>query len=439
MKDRKFSALLKKDGARSVAASLISILIGLLVGCVIIVLVAVSSKELTMGSAWDGIRLVLMGIFSTGRDAAGQLTFGFNPTSLGNMLFRATPLILTGLSVAVAFKTGLFNIGASGQYLAGTCASLFIALSIPTSLLPAWLIWLLAFLGGMAAGAAWGAVPGILKAFLNINEVIACIMTNWIAANIVTWLFDISNLKNVVEGTKTGYIYKTSYGLSMVDGSWTYVDGAGVSTAKLGLDRLFPGSQVNGGIIVAVLLAIVVYIVLSKTTFGYELKACGANRYGAKYAGIKDRRCIVLSMAIAGSMAGAAGALYYLSGNTEFFWSTYQALPTEGFNGIAVALLAVNNPIAVIFSGIFMSLLSIAGLQLTNLTAYNEYITDVVIAIIVYLAAFSLVIKLWLARKKRPDGARSGETDAPAPEPPPAAPEEAPAPDVAGTGKEARE
>ena len=252
-------------------------------------------------------------------------------------------------------------------------------------------------------------------------------MTNWIAASLVTWLFDISNLKNMVEGTKSGYIYKTTYN--------------GVATAKLGLDKIFPGSQVNGGIVIAVVMAVLVYILLEKTTFGYELKACGANRHAARYAGIRDKRNIVCSMAIAGAMAGAAGALYYLSGNTEFFWSTYQALPSEGFDGIAVALLAVNNPIGVVFTGIFMSLLSIAGLQLTNLTAYNEYITDVIIAVIVYLSAFSLVIKLWISgrkaagkpplfARKKPDGAgiTPAATEAAAA---PAAPEE--------TGKEAQE
>ena len=107
------------------------------------------------------------------------------------MLFRATPLIMTGLSVAVSQKTGLFNIGAPGQYLMGTLASLMIALSIPTTTVPPAVVWLLAFLGGMLAGALWGAIPGLLKAFLNINEVLACIMTNWIAANLVTLLFDI--------------------------------------------------------------------------------------------------------------------------------------------------------------------------------------------------------------------------------------------------------
>ena len=378
---------MKSEGRQALLASLISILIGLVVGAVVIVIVGLASPSISGDGIWDGIRLILFGVLSKGRDAAGSLVFGFNPASIGNMLFRATPVILTGLSVALAYRTGLFNIGASGQYLAGVCATLFIALSIPQSVVPTWIIWILAFFGGILAGALWGAIPGLLKAFLNINEVIACIMTNWIAATVVTWLFDISNLKNVTEGTKTGYIYKTTYN--------------GVQTSKMGLDKLFPGSQVNGGIIIAIALCIIAYILMEKTTFGYELKACGFNRYGAKYAGIKDKRNIVLSMVIAGAMSGAAGSLYYLSGNTEFFWSTYQALPAEGFNGIAVAMLAVCNPIGVIFAGIFMSLLDIAGLQLTNLTAYNEYITDVIIAVIVYLSAFSLVIKLWLNKRKK--------------------------------------
>ena len=405
MKEQKTS-FWRKDGTRAVIASLLSILIGLLVGALLILIVGISNKSLGLKSAWEGIRLVLFGLFSTGRDTSGALTFGFNPTSIGNMLFRATPLILTGLSVATAFKTGLFNIGAPGQYLAGTCATLFIALSIPSEQVSPVIIWLLAFLGGMAAGALWGAIPGMLKALLNINEVIACIMTNWIAANVVTWLFDISNLKNMVENTKSGYIYKTTYN--------------NVATSKLGLDKLFPGSQVNGGIVIAILLAILVYIVITKTTFGYELRACGANRHAARYAGIHDKRNIVLSMAIAGTLSGAAGSLYYLAGNTEFFWTTYQSLPAAGFNGIAVALLAVNNPIAVIFTGCFMSILDIAGLQITNLTVYNEYITDVIIAVIVYMAAFSLIIKMWIAerQKKRAKKAEPAVPAAPAAETP---------------------
>lgn len=384
----RLSAWRKTDAARSILASILSIMIGMAVGCIVVLIVALTSDDLSLSSAWEGIRLIFGGLFSTGRTAAGALTFGFNPTNLGNMLFRATPLIMTGLSVAVAFKTGLFNIGAPGQYLMGTMATLMLALGIPSESVPPALVWIIAFVGGCLAGAVWGAIPGLLKAFLNINEVLACIMTNWIAANFVTWMFDISNFKNMAESTKSGYIYKTTFN--------------GVATPKLGLDKLFPGSQVNAGILVSILLAVVVYIVMEKTVFGYELKACGANRHAARYAGIPDKRNIVLSMAIAGALSGAGAALYWLSGNTEFYWTTYQSLPDVGFNGIPVALLAVNHPIAVIFTGIFMAMLDIVGLQLTNLTAYNEYITDVIISVIVYLSAFSLVIQMMLSGRRKP-------------------------------------
>ena len=409
--------LFEKEGTKKLLASLLSIFIGLFVGAIVVTIVGFSKSNIGAKGVWDGVRLIFAGILSTGRDAAGQLSWGFNPQSLGDMLFRATPVIMTGLSVALAFKTGLFNIGAPGQYLMGTMATLMISLSIPYGTLPAWAIWCLAFFGGMLAGALWGAIPGLLKAFLNINEVLACIMTNWLAASIVTWGFDSSNFKNIVEGTKTGYVYKTIYGLTEVDGAWTYVEGNGVATAKLGLDKLFPGSQVNAGILVAIVFAVLVYILLNKTTLGYQLKACGSNRHAARYAGINDKRNIVLSMAMSGALAAAGASLYWLSGNTEFFWSTYQQLPAAGFNGIPVALLAVNNPIAVVFTGAFMAMLNIVGQRLTGFTAYNEYITDVIISVIVYLSAFSLVIRLWLTGRKK----KAAPAPAPAPAEEPAA------------------
>ncbi len=409
------TSFLDKEATRSVLASLLAILIGMLVGGIVIVIVGLTNPSLGIKGAWEGIRLVVGGLFATGRNTAGKLTFGFNPTSFGNMLFRAVPLIMTGLSVALGNKVGLFNIGASGQYLAGTAGSLYVALTLPTSIFPVWLVWLLAFLFGMLCGALWGAIPGLLKAFLNINEVLACIMTNWIAANVVTWFFDVSNLKNMLEGTKSGYVYKTStvlndvvidgirstVGTAVPEGATVTATHGGVATAKMGLDKLFSGSQVNAGILVAILIAIVIYILLSKTTLGYQMKACGANRYAARYAGIRDKRNIVLTMAIAGALSAAGGALYYLSGNTEFFWNTYQSLPAEGFNGIPVALLAINNPLGVMFAAMFMSMLQICGQKLTELTAYNEYITNVIIAVIVYLAAFMLVIKTWIAKLRK--------------------------------------
>ena len=380
-------------GFQSIVSALISICIGLIVGMIIVIVVGLTREEISPKGMVEGVKLVFFGLFSTGR-VENELTFGFNPANIGNMLFRGIPLIMTGLSVAVAFKTGLFNIGAPGQYLMSTAATLYVALVVPTDTIPAWLVWIFAFAAGIIAGALWGAIPGLLKATLNINEVITCIMTNWIAANLVTWFFDASDyLKNSGESGKIGYVKPTALN--------------GVETAKMGLDKLFPGSQINGGIIIAIIIAILIYILMTKTTFGYMLKACGSNRHAAKYAGINDKVSIVASMAIAGALSGAGAALYYLSGHTEFYWSTYMSLPAEGFNGIPVALLASNHPIGVIFTGVFMSLLNIDGLMLKSLTAYNEFIADIIIAAIVYLSAFSMIIKQLIGRKNK----KAGETN----------------------------
>ena len=380
------SPLLKNDGWKQALPAVISIGIGLLTGCVIILAVAAADPEISLKSGLEAVKIILFGTFTKGRDAAGDLVFSLSESNAGDLLFRSMPVIMTGLSVAFAFKSGLFNIGAAGQYLMGTAATLITALSLPQSL-PRWLVWLIAFLCGMAAGALWGVIPGVLKAYLNINEVLSCIMTNWIAANTVTWIFEKSPLRNAAQSGKIGYIMPTSM--------------AGVSTAKLGLDRLFPNSQVNGGIVVAIIFALGVYILLSKTVPGFENRICGSNREAARYAGINEKRLTVFSMAFAGALAAGGAALYYLSGGTEFYWSTYQSLPKEGFNGIPVALLASNNPLAVIFTGCFMSSLSVAGQQIKNLTSYNEFITDIVIAVIVYLSAFSFFISRMIASKKR--------------------------------------
>ncbi len=385
----------KKDSVKSISSSLISIGFGLVIGCLILVIMAlipVNGSKLSFKTAIDGIQLVFSGIFNIGKNANGKLIFGFNGTNFGNMLFRATPLILTGLSVALAFKTGLFNIGAAGQYLISTAATLIIALSIPTTVVPPLLVWFLAIHGGIIVGALWGAVPGLFKAFLNVNEVITCIMMNWISANIVTMLFDkeIGPFKTLLDpsGTKNwAYVFKTTHN--------------NVATPKLGLDHIFKGSQVNAGIIIAIIIAILIFIILNKTTFGYQLKACGSNKFAAKYAGINDKVCTIVSMAIAGGLAGAGAALYYLSGNTEFAWETYQSLPAVGFNGIPAALLACNNPIGVIFSSSFISLLDINGMQLKYMTPYNEHITSIITAVIVYFSAFSLMFKQFLDKKTR--------------------------------------
>ena len=376
----------KKESVQAVSSSLLSIILGLFIGCVILlilVFIPSGTMKLSLKNAFDGMQLIIAGIFNTGR-SSGQLIFEFNPVNFGNMLFRATPLILTGLSVAVAFKTGLFNIGAPGQYLMGTAATLIIALSIPSDVVPPFIIWILAFVGGIIAGALWGSVPGLFKSFLNVNEVITCIMMNWIAANVVTMLFDKTTgpFRYLLDpsGTKNlAFVFKTTHN--------------NVATSKMGLDLIFKGSQVNGGIIIAILIAVVVYVIINKTTFGYKLRACGSNKNAAKYAGINEKSSTIISMAIAGGLAAAGASLYYLSGNTEFGWETYQTLPAVGFNGIPVALLACNNPLGVIFSASFISLLDVNGMQLKYMTPYNEHITSIITAIIVYFSAFSLLFK----------------------------------------------
>ena len=389
------------DGTKTVAASLLSILMGVVFGGVLLLVVALC-LHMPLSSAWEGFRIVLAGVFNTGRnyDAGSALTFGINARLVGDMLFRATPLIMTGLSVALAYKTGLFNIGAPGQYLMGTAASLMVALGMDTSVVPAPLVWLLAFCAAILAGALWGCIPGAFKAYLNVNEVITSIMTNWIAANLVTLLFDGSQFINNVDFGKTGYTLKTSTN--------------GVATAKMGLD--FGGGNANAGFLIAIVFAVVTYVVINKTTFGYELRSCGSNKNAAKYAGMNEKRNIVLSMAIAGGLSAAGAALYFLQGDVEFYWHTSMTLPATGFNGIPVALLASCSPIGCVFSGMFMAYLTISGSQLSNLTAYNEYIADIIVAVIVYLSAFTLFFKSLMDRKK------AGKAGTPKSEPAPAAP-----------------
>lgn len=376
-----FANLFKKEGFKSIFSSILCIIGGLLVGLLVMIILTFFLDRVDFGDAFLGFSILFQGPFSAG-------SASYIMSSLGNMIFYSAPLIMTGVSVAIAYKTGLFNIGAAGQFLMGTMGSLLVALSINTNgnAFLSVMVWILAIVVGCLFGMLWGALPGIFKAFFNVNEVIVCIMTNWIAANIVTWVFSgIPSMINSNSG-KTGYLITTAV--------------TGNGTPTLGLEKLFNGSYIDIGIFVAIILAIFVYVLLTKTTFGYELRACGANKYGARYAGMNEKRNIVLSMAIAGGLAAIGGALYYLNPGVEFKWqSAYQSLPNYGFNGIPVALLASNNPIAVIFVGIFIRFLNMGGDNLTT-AGFNKYIADVVIAIIIYFAGFSKLFRDILNNKK---------------------------------------
>ena len=357
----------------SVAASLICIVIGLLLG---LVALAVINVEHAFG---DGLMVILTSGLKSARN-------------MGTVLANGAPLIMTGLSVGFAFKTGLFNIGAAGQYTLGAFGALYCAIVLQ-------LPWYLCLLAAMVLGAFWGAIPGFFKAYLNINEVITSIMFNWIGLYLVndimygkgkSPLYDLAT-------TKTHSLRKVAP-QSMIP--------------SCGMSGVFGNLQsVTIAIFIAVFLAIVVYIVLSKTTFGFELKACGFNKNAAQYAGINDKRNIILSMTIAGALAGVGAGLYYLSTVAEWNPQVSTALPAIGFNGISAALLACSNPIGTIFSSLFISYITVGGTKLST-QYYTKEIADVITALIIYLCAFSMLfrskIRALLTGKTRRTGLGKG-------------------------------
>jgi len=350
----KIRRILATDSYSNVLSSVLSILIGLLVGFIILLISNPSQ-------AFNGFISILVGGFSNMKD-------------LGQVLYFATPIIMTGLSVGFASRTGLFNIGASGQFIAGAYVAILIG--IKCTFLPGPLRWITALLGAMLAGAIWGAIPGILKAYRNVNEVIACIMMNYIGMYVVNYL-----------------ILNTGVYESMKNQTKRVPDVANVP--RMGLDKIFKTSSatssVNSGVVIAVLMAIVIFIILQKTTFGYELKACGFNRESARYAGINENRSIIFSMMIAGALAGLGGALLYLAGSGKGI-DVVDVLAAEGFNGIPVALLGLNNPIGIIFSGLLVAHLNVGG---TNMQLYGfaPQVIEIIISIIIYFSALALLFK----------------------------------------------
>jgi len=352
------------EGFNKTAASVFAIVIGLLFG--FIVLMVSNASE-----AVHGFGIILNGGFSTGAKGMGQV------------LYFATPLILTGLSVGFAFKTGLFNIGAPGQFIMGAFTAVYIG--VQWTFLPAPLHWIVALIAATLVGGLWALIPGILKAYMNVHEVISTIMMNYIGMYLANYLVKVS-------------IYDFKKGLSM-----NVADSAVLP--KGGLDYIFYNplgsvkdlSTVNCGIYIAIAVAILMYFIINKTTFGYELKACGFNQNASRYAGINAQLNVVLSMVIAGMLAGLGGGLLYLSGATGRHIKVVDMLAAEGFNGIPVALLGLSNPIGIIFAAIFISYITVGGNFLQTLNFVPEVI-DIIIACIIYFSAFALYFRKLLPR-----------------------------------------
>ena len=359
MKKEKTS-LIRSDGFQTLLASLVCILGGILVGYVALLIIEPSG-------AFEAIIAVLKSFFRY----PGKLMYKY----FGQTLVRTVPLLLCALSVLFAYKVGMFNIGAAGQYCAGACACLYGAL--------AWnLPWYVCLILGMAAGAALGAIAGALKTLCNVNVVISGIMLNWIT------------------------LYLTNLVLAQVKSPSSPYTKAIMGTnpsallPSMGLEKFFNNEKsVTIAIPVAVIMAIVVWVVLNKTKFGYELKATGNNYNAAKYAGMKENRNIILTMLIAGALAGLGAGLLYLTG-IEDWETTISSVPAMGFNGIAVAFLGGLSPLGSILSAFFIQYITTGGGNV-DLQVYCSQISSLISSLIIYLCAFVIFFKAFIQSRIR--------------------------------------
>ena len=359
MKNEKTS-LIRNDGFQTLLASLVCILGGILVGYIALLIIEPSG-------ALEAILAVLKSFFRY----PGKLMLKY----FGQTLVRTVPLIMCALSVLFAYKVGMFNIGVAGQYVAGACGCLYAAL--------AWnLPWLPCLLIGMVAAAVLGAVSGWLKTQCNVNIVISGIMLNWITLY----------LTNLILGTVKSP--NSPYTLAL--------QGKNPSALlpSLGLGAFFNNEKsVTIAIPLAVIMAVVIWVVLNKTKFGYELKATGGNYHAAKYAGMKENRNIILTMVIAGALAGMGAGLLFLTG-IEDWETTISSVPAMGFNGIAVAFLGGLSPLGSILSAFFIQYITTGGGNV-DLQVYCSQISSLISSLIIYLCAFVAFFKFFLQAQIR--------------------------------------
>ncbi len=305
-----------------------------------------------------------------------------NVERIGNTLATATPLIFTGLSVAFAFKTGLFNIGAAGQMLIGGLCATAIGLTFAW---PKPILLIVMIFAAMIGGGLWAALPGWLKARFNVHEVVSTIMMNWIAYWTVYYTIPAYFKGQFLETESRRIPYEASLKVP-----W--------------LTELFNGSYINLGLFLAILFVFIIAFILNKTTLGYELKAVGYNRHAAETAGINVNRGVIFSMVIAGALAGLGGATFYVG-----FASNMQigVLPSHGFDGIAVALLGANSPVGVLGAAVFFGMLHTGKGFMNAMTSIPPEIADTIIATIIYFSATSILIQRnWDKLKKKLGGAK---------------------------------
>lgn len=345
--------ILKSDGFQSLVASLICVILGLFIGFIVLLIIDPSG-------AFEAIVAVVKNFFFYPSGPARMKYFGAT-------LVKTAPLIMCSLSILFAYKVGLFNIGVAGQYCAGIGATIYCALALN-------LPWYLCMLAAMLAGTFLGFISGALKAYRNVNEVISGIMLNWIC------LYTVNSILLKVKEPTSPYTYSIA------------IKNPDAIIPSFGLDKLFGNSKyVTIAIPLAVVFAIVVMIVLDKTKIGYELKATGLNKNAAKYAGIKEKKNIIMTLALAGGLAGLGASFYYLTG-MEQWMCTSSSVPNMGFNGIASAFLGALNPVGSILSSFFIQHITNGG-GYVDKTVYCSQISDLISSIIIYLCGFVLFFK----------------------------------------------
>ena len=367
---RKKESILRNSGFQTILASLLCIVLGLLVGFIVLLVI-------NPGGAAGAIAAILKNFLYYPSGAAAMKYFG-------TTLVNASALLMCSLSVLFAYKVGLFNIGAAGQYVVGAGACLYCALALKMP-------WIVCLIVAVIAAALVGGISGALKAYFNVNEVISCIMLNWIS------LYCVNMLLVGVKEQSTPYTTPLSSG------------NKSALLPNLGLDKLFTNNEfVTIGLPLAVVMAVLVWVVLEKTKFGYELKATGLNKNAAKYCGMKEQRNVILTMMIAGGLAGFAAGIYFLTGIEQ--WMVQQtSVPAMGFNGIAAAFLGGLNPIGTIFSSYFIQHITSGGTYVDK-SMYCSQISDLISAFIIYLCGFVLFFRLWFNRwlDKRDEKAKKG-------------------------------
>jgi len=310
------------------------------------------------------------------------------PKYMANVIIKATPILLTSLSIAFAFKVGLFNIGAEGQYIVGTIAATIVGIKCdfhPVLQIP------VVILAGMIAGGLWGGFVGLLKAKFGINEVITGIMCNWIAFYLCNFVV---NTKTFHQPNSTGTYPVNESSYTMILGSWKMSEeGRAFFRNHPVLSELILKTDANVGFIIAIVAAILIAFILKKTTKGFELRAVGFNEHAAEFAGISVKKNIIHAMLFAGAIAGLSGALT-ITGIAPHRISTLGSFENFGFNGMAVALIAGSNPIGCIFAALLYAGLSYGGGSVQSTVGAPSEIINIMLGTIVFCIALTSIVPI---------------------------------------------